>query len=56
LELLERKFQSERPFKFKHGIKRRDGSSMCQEITIAKITVSNLADYCCNGKPNAPSL
>ena len=29
LELLERKFQSERPYKFKHGIKRRDGLSMC---------------------------
>jgi CRISPR-associated protein Cas1 len=46
LELLERKFQSERPYKFKHGIKRRDGLSMCQEITIAKIIVQNLADYC----------
>lgn len=32
LELLERKFQSERPYKFKQGIKRRDGFSMCQEI------------------------
>ena len=31
LESLERKFQSERLYKFKHGIKRRDGMSMCQE-------------------------
>ena len=46
LELLERKFQSERPYKFKHGIKRRDGLSMCQEITIAKIYVTNIAEYC----------
>jgi CRISPR-associated protein Cas1 len=46
LELLERKFQSERPYKFKHGIKRRDGLSMCQEITIAKIEVHSLAEYC----------
>jgi len=46
LELLERKFQSERPYKFKHGIKRRDGLSMCQEITIAKINVQTLADFC----------
>lgn len=46
LELLERKLQSERPYKFKHGIKRRDGLSMCQEITIAKISVQSLADFC----------
>lgn len=46
LEILERKFQSERPYRFKHGIKRRDGLSMCQEITIAKIKVQSLADYC----------
>jgi hypothetical protein len=37
LELLERKFQSERPYKFNHGLKRKDGMSMCQEITIMKI-------------------
>jgi CRISPR-associated protein Cas1 len=46
LELLERKFQTERPYKFKHGIKRRDGLSMCQEITIAKIHVHELCEYC----------
>lgn len=46
LERLERKFQSERPYKFKHGLKRRDGLSMCQEITIAKVQVQELADYC----------
>jgi CRISPR-associated protein Cas1 len=45
LEMLERKFQSERPYKFRHGIKRRDGLSMCQEITIAKISVQALAEY-----------
>jgi CRISP-associated protein Cas1 len=44
MELLERKFQSERPYRFKHGIKRRDGLSVCQEITIAKITVQDLVD------------
>jgi CRISPR-associated protein Cas1 len=48
LEILERIFQSERLFKFKHGIKRRDGMSMCQEITIAKIVIQGLADYCTN--------
>jgi CRISPR-associated protein Cas1 len=46
LELLERKFQSERPYAFKHGSKRSDGMSMCQELTIAKIHVQKLAEYC----------
>lgn len=46
LETLERKFQSERLYKFKHGIKRRDGLSMYQEIAIAKISVQTLAEYC----------
>jgi CRISPR-associated protein Cas1 len=46
LELLERKFQSERSYQFKHGLKRNDGSSMCQEITIAKIHVHQLAAFC----------
>lgn len=46
LELLERIFQNERPYRFKHGIKRQDGLSNCQEITIAKINVQKLADYC----------
>jgi CRISP-associated protein Cas1 len=46
LELLERKFQSERPYEFKHGVKRKDGLSMCQEITIAKITIQSFAGYC----------
>ena len=44
LELLERKFQTERPYKFKHGIKRRDGMSMCRELTITKIEVQRLAE------------
>ena len=46
LDVLERMFQNERLYKFKHGIKRKDGLSMCQEITIAKINVQQLADYC----------
>lgn len=46
LELLERKFQSERLHSFKHGLKRRDGMSMCQEITIAKIAVQDLGELC----------
>lgn len=46
LELLERKLQSERPYRFRHGLKRTDGLSMCQEITIAKILIQNLAEFC----------
>ena len=46
LELLERIFQSERLHKFKHGIRRRDGMSMCQEITVAKISVQKLGEFC----------
>lgn len=46
LEFLERKFQSGRPYKFKHGIKMKDGMSICQEITIIKIVTQKLAAYC----------
>jgi len=45
LELLERIFQKERPYYYRHGVKMGDGLSNCQEITIAKITVQNLADF-----------
>jgi len=45
LEILERVFLSERPYKFGHGMKRDDGMSMCQEITITKIYVQNLINH-----------
>lgn len=45
LEVLERKFQSERPYEFKHGLRQEDGMSMCQEITIVKTYVQNLAKF-----------
>ena len=48
LELLERTFQKERRYPYRHGAKTKDGLKSCQEITIAKITVQNLADYCIN--------
>jgi len=51
LELLERTFQKERRYEFKHGAKTKDGLKSCQEITIAKIAVNNLVDYCI-GKSN----
>jgi CRISPR-associated protein Cas1 len=46
LELLERTFQKERRYDFRHGMKTSDGLKSCQEITIAKIAVQNLADFC----------
>jgi len=46
LELLERTFQSERRYGFRHGAKTKDGLKNVQEITIAKITVQNLVEYC----------
>ena len=46
LVLLSSKFDSERLYKSKQGLKRADGLAMCQEITIAKIDIQNLADYC----------
>ena len=51
LVLLSSKFDSERPYKSKHGLKRADGLAMCQELTIAKIDIQNLAEYCI-GKMN----
>jgi len=51
LELLERSFKKERRYDFKHGMKTSDGLKLCQEITISKIAVTNLADFCV-GKSN----
>ncbi len=48
LEVLERKFQSERPYEFKHGLKREDGMSMCQEITIVKNMIQDFRNSCIN--------
>ncbi|HEV8404995.1 MAG TPA: CRISPR-associated endonuclease Cas1 [Nitrososphaera sp.] len=46
LELLERIFQVERPYKFRHGLRMKNGLSMCQELTIVKTKVHELATYC----------
>jgi len=46
LEMLERNFQKERKTNFRHGFKTKDGLKLVQEITIAKITVTTLAEYC----------
>jgi len=55
LELLERTFQKERRYAFRHGAKTTDGLKSCQEITIAKIAVQNLADFC-TGKQSSFSI
>ncbi len=46
LELLERTFQKERQFDYRHGKKTRNGLKSVQEITIVKIIVQNLAEFC----------
>jgi len=55
IELLERTFQKKRRYDCKFGAKTYDGLRSCQEITIAKIAVQNLADYCI-GKQNRFSI
>lgn len=50
LEMLERTFQSERRYEFRHGAKTRDGLKNVQEITIAKIMIQNLAEFCLRQK------
>jgi len=46
LELLERTFQKERRYEYKHGAFTKDGLKSVQEITIVKISIQSLADYC----------
>ncbi len=43
---LERVFQKDRVYKIRQGRKMNNGLSTCQEITVAKTAVQNLADYC----------
>ena len=46
LEMLERTFQKERRYNYKFGLKIKDGLKSVQEITIAKISVLNIAEFC----------
>jgi len=50
LEKLERTLQQERKYDFRHGKKTNDGLKSVQEITIVKIAVTNLAEYCVQKK------
>jgi len=45
LEKLERTFQQERKYEFRHGAKTSDGLKNVQEITMAKIAVQKLSEY-----------
>lgn len=53
LELLERVFQKERKYNYKQGKKTQDGLKSVQEITIAKIIVQNLVEFCTKRNQNA---
>lgn len=46
LETLERTFQKERRYDYKFGLKTKDGLKSVQEITIIKISIQSLVDYC----------
>jgi len=50
LEMLERVFQKERKFDYKFGLKTSDGLKSVQEITIVKIMIQNLAEFCIDKK------
>jgi len=50
LELLERNFQRVRRYEYRHGAKTQDGLKSVQEITIAKISIQNLSDFCIGKK------
>ena len=52
LEKLERVFSQERKYEFRHGAKTMDGLKNVQEITVAKITIQNLTDFCVDKTDN----
>ena len=49
LEMLEVDFRKTREYERKNGLRKENGMSNCSEITIAKISIQNLSDFC-NGK------
>jgi CRISPR-associated protein Cas1 len=46
LEMLEVDFRKTREYDRRNGMKKENGLSNCAEITIAKIAIQNLAEYC----------
>jgi len=51
LEMLEVDFRNTREYKRQNGLRKENGMSNCSEITIAKLTIQNLSDFC-NEKRN----
>ena len=49
LEMLEVDFRKTREYDRRNGMKKENGLSNCTEITIVKITIQNVSDFC-NGK------
>jgi len=49
LEMLEVDFRKTREYARRNGMKKENGLANCSEITIAKISIQNLSDFC-NGK------
>ncbi len=49
LEMLEVDFRKTREYARRNGMKKENGLANCAEITIAKISIQNLSDFC-NGK------
>ena len=49
LEMLEVDFRKTREYARRNGMKKENGMANCSEITIAKILIQNLSDFC-NGK------
>jgi len=46
LEMLERNFQKKRKYQFKYGAETSGGLKSIQEITMVKVEIQNLADFC----------
>ena len=46
LEMLEVDFRKTREYERRNGMKKENGLSNCAEITIAKISIQNLSDFC----------
>ena len=55
LEMLEVDFRKTREYVRKNGMKKENGMANCSEITIAKISIQNLSDFC-NGKQTSFSV
>ena len=50
LEMLEVDFRKTREYVRKNGMKKENGLSNCSEITIVKISIQNLSDFCIDKK------